>query len=273
MFNPFFGFGGLLDRFDSVGPHCHVRETPTSAILEVEVPRYTPEEIKVASDPTYGTVNISAQRANQNEDDDMLLFSASPLTRFSRTFTFSPYYYDVSKFTTSLAYGVLTVTVPKLERRAIEANQQQQQQQPEAVTVFGGNNKGELVAKTSPEEFEALTRARWPPVVKREENATALTYKCELPPTVTKDHITLQLHGRHLDLSVNYDRHTKSKHSEESHSVTYSTTFTVPQGTQPNDIHTTYENGLLVVTLDKPQQQQQQAKQAIPVDPKPASKA
>jgi len=90
-------------------------------------------------------------------------------------------------------------------------------------------------------------------VIRHEDTAQALTYKCEMPATVTKDHIKLSLAGRNLTLSIGYDYSVKTKEREESQSLSYATTLGVPEGTTPADISTALENGTLTVTLAKHQ--------------------
>lgn len=256
MLSPFFGFNGLFNSFDnSIGPHVEVRESETHAFIEMEVPRYRAAEIKLESDPQSGLITVIGKRdtGSRGNEYDRLLFSSAPVSGFRRSFRFSPDYYDLSKAESSLEFGIFTLKVPKRDTKAIEAKMAVAAKESKPVTVFSGGNarSKDVVSKTTPEEFSAITHARWPPKIKQEEDAQSLTYKCELPPTVSKEHLSLTLRGRLLELCVDYKRHTKTDHGEETQTATFSTTLPVPQGTKPEDIHTVYESGTLTITLAK----------------------
>jgi HSP20 family molecular chaperone IbpA len=269
MLAPFFGFRGMLDNFDNCAPHAQVRETSSDALLEMEVPRFRAEDIRVDRNLQTGLITVTGSRQKMMEEDlqardvdlfGTLVWSTCPLTRFQKQFHLSPQHYDLSKLESHVAHGVLMIKIPKLaqpqqiagepQHQQLQLQNQQAPQQP--VTIFGGKaHSTDVVAKTTPQEFEALRHARWPPTIKVEQKPDAMVYRCELPPTVTADHIDLQMAGRSLTLSINYERHSMSDTSEESQQMTYSTGLTVPEGTMPEDVHTAFENGCLTVELAK----------------------
>jgi HSP20 family molecular chaperone IbpA len=246
MLAPFFGFRGLLDTFDSTAPFVEVRETDKAAILEVEVPRYTADELSVDVDAASGRLTLIGRRGGKPEEDDgfgTLLFVSSPLASFQKTFHFSPKHYDLSQLKSDLKNGVFRVSVPKFPPPAVIA----------PVTIFGGKASSDaVVAKTTPQELETLRAAKWPPSIRVKETDTAVAYECKLPPTVTQDHLELTLRGQDLVLSINYAREEKTATREEHQSMTYSTSMRVPKGTTPKDIHTELgKDGMLTIQLEK----------------------
>jgi len=242
MLTNFFGNRGFNDFYDNSAPYVQVRESDTSALIELEVPRYRSEELSVDCDESRGILTVTGRRTSQHHHADYvnLVYASSPLGNFRRSFLLSPELYDVAKHSTKLEAGIFTVIVPKVPR-------------PTAVQVFGGDSKGQLTKSTTPEEFKAVRATAWPPVIRNEDTAEAMTYKCELPPTVTKDHIGLELNGQHLTLSIGYEYTLSSKDRTESQSLSYSTTLGVPRGTTAADISTGLNNGVLTITLAKHQ--------------------
>jgi HSP20 family molecular chaperone IbpA len=270
MLSPFFGFRGLFDTFDNTAPYGQARETTKGVILELEVPRYEAKDLSVDVDTTTGRVTVigrasSAQQTNKGTTEDeefgQLIYASSPLVNFQRTYYVNPQLYDLSKLTTDLRNGVFYIRVPKLPPTAPS-------QSPKAVTIFGSGQSRELVPKTTPQEFAALQNTRWPPALKREEKDNVVVYRCNLPPTVSADHIDLTLRGSSLVLTVNYATEKKDKNYEESQSMSYSTSFLLPDGTKPEDIHTEYKNGELVIQAEK----HPNPKQAVSVNPETATK-
>jgi len=245
MLTSFFRPSGLFDWMENTAPYAQVRESEKATMLEMEVPRYHMDEIRIDADVKNGILTVSGHRPREryNVDEEQLMWSTAPLGDFRRSFSFSPNWYDLSKYETNLDAGVLMITVPK--REAPPAHQ--------PLRIFGGGKEGQLVTTTTPEEFRAVRRARWPPMIHRDETASELTYRCELPPTVSKDHIKLDLNGRALSLSIMYQYTVQTEYREEAQSLSYSTTLTVPQGTKPADISTSYENGIMTISLSKHQ--------------------
>jgi HSP20 family molecular chaperone IbpA len=247
MLTNFFGNRGFFNdwAYDNSAPYFQIRESEKAAMIELEVPRYRAEDLSVDCDADHGIITVTGRRgaAHDTEEFSNLVYASSPLGSFRRSFSFAPKLYDVAKFSTKLDAGVFQVIVPK----------QTPPPAPQPVTVFGGNKEGQLVTTTTPEEFKAIRNTKWPPVIRHEETAEALTYKCEMPPSVTKDHIKLSLVGRALTLSIGYDYSVKSKNREESQSLSYATTLAVPQGTNASDITTAMDNGVLTITLAKHQ--------------------
>jgi HSP20 family molecular chaperone IbpA len=246
MLTNFFGNRGFFNdsSSDNSAPYFQVRESEKAAMIELEVPRYRAEDLSVDCDADHGTLTVTGRRgASHDTEFSNLVYASSPLGSFRRSFSFAPSFYDVSKFSTKLDAGVFQVIVPKKTPPPA----------PKALTIFGGNTEGQLVTATTPEEFKAIRNTKWPPVIRHDETAQALTYTCEMPPSVKKDHIQLSLSGRALTLSIGYDYSVKSKNCQESQSLSYSTTLAVPEGTNASDITTAMDNGVLTLTLAKHQ--------------------
>lgn len=248
---PFFGFRGFGDLFDPlphpmVGPQANVREAPNFVEIELEVPRFRPDDIAVNIDANSGLITVEGHRASVTEEEqEHLLFSSSPLSNFRKHYRFSPQHYDFGNVSWKVDCGIFQLRLPK----------RQVPPPPQPVVVYGQPQAGqsqELVETTTPEQMALFRQAAWPPSLKVDEAANALTYKCQLPAGVTQDHVELDLYGRSLVLSVNYSRHRRTAHGEDSESATYSTSFPVPEGTTPTDIHTAMgENNTLAITVDK----------------------
>jgi len=78
-----------------------------------------------------------------------------------------------------------------------------------------------------------------------------------MPPTVTSDHLDLNLQGRNLTLGVHHQLQQVKKDTagntvfNQQQSVQYSTNLIVPEGTSASDISTEYTNGNLTITVSK----------------------
>jgi HSP20 family molecular chaperone IbpA len=242
MLSNFFGNHGFFsDRSYESAPYYQVRESDAAAQIELEVPRYHQEDLNVNCDVDHGQLTVTGKHVDRSDPNfHNLVYATTSLGNFRRTFSFEPTLYDVSKFSTKLVNGIFSITVPK-------------KPQAQPLTVFGGNDKGQLVTTTTPKEFSAVCNSRWPPQIRHEETAQALTYKCDMPPSVRPEHIQLSLTGRALTLSIGYEYTSKSKDRQESQSLYYSTTLGVPQGTTAKDITTAMDNGVLTITLAKHQ--------------------
>jgi HSP20 family molecular chaperone IbpA len=247
MLTNFFGNRGFYDQWDdyNTAPYAQVRESDKAVLLQLEVPRYRAEDIQVTSDVDQGILTVTGRQppAQYESEFENLVYATSSLGSFRRSFSFSPRHYDIANFSTKIENGVLSIIVPK----------QPKAPEPQAVTVFGGDEKGQLVTATTPELFKQIRGTKWPPTIRHEETAQALTYKCEMPPSITKDHVSIALRGQSLTLSIGYEYSLKTKNGEESQSLSYSTALAVPAGTVASDVSTSLDNGTLTITLAKHQ--------------------
>jgi len=219
-----------------------VRESNKAVCIEIEVPRYRPEDLTYTVDSSKGEVTVVGKQPEQlhPQENERLLFSSTPMSGFRRTYHVSPNHFDLGKITTRLECGVFTLIAPRLANTSTEP-----------VTVFGENNKDDrYVPNASSMEVSDLRHSHWPPSIRVSETSTGLTYRCQLPASVQRDHIELQLVNNVLKLTVHYIRRVQTEHHDYSETASYSTSWTVPDGTLASDVHTTYTYGLLTVYVD-----------------------
>lgn len=272
-------FGTFFDDFDyfgsNAGPAIHVRESDGALTLELEVPRYRPEDITVE----HRANNVLVVAGNRPEDRphhdfafNQFLYGEAPSSRFRRAFQVPPGF-DGSKATHAVNFGVLSIVIPRAAAPP----------KPTPIAIAGatsGKNADAhtnepvvdkhgltVTATSTPAEYHAVSRMKWPPTIKTDDSNDAITYTASMPPSVTADHIDLQLQRDGLRLGVHHKRQLVKKDDKgnvvfnEESSVQYSTNLRVPEGTTPQDVSTTYENGSLVVKVAK----HADSKQQVPV--------
>lgn len=291
---PFFGLRGMCDPFFhndpffsfsnpfSCEPQAHARESADALLLEIDLPRFNPEEVHVNVDAESGHLTVKGERPHQPARGfDHFLFGAAQPTQFSRTFFFSPATYDLTKATQVLERGVLYITVPKRPQPPVV--------EPTPVLLFDGRGQraaaiaerkassGEMVATTTSDNNDneepsspaykvaLLQRAQWPPRTEVEENESVFKYVFDLPVEVTAHNLTAKLVGRTLSLQVA----TSHKQQGASRSVTYTQSFAVPEGTAPENIHTEFEPGKFTVIIDKAPAPGDKKQQHVPVSQAP----
>jgi len=234
------------NQFDPASPltvGSNVRESAKAVCIEIDVPRYKPEDISYTVEAQKGMITIIGKRPEplHADEDERLLFSSTPMSGFRRSYHVSPKHFDLSKITTRLEYGVFTLICPRIVTATTEP-----------VTVFGEHTKDDrFVPNATSMEVSDLRHSHWPPSIRVSESSTGLTYRCQLPPSVQRDHIEMQLVGNVLKLSIHYVRRVQTDHHDYSETATYSTSWNVPDGTLASDVHTTYTYGLLTVYIDK----------------------
>jgi HSP20 family molecular chaperone IbpA len=286
--SPFWGFRGLFDdrplsMMDN-GPRYEIRESQQALRIELEVPRYHSEDITVQADAESGLITVTGERRGSGErnDDaaqrfDNLLVASSPLTSFRRSFHVATSLYDMAQVQHSVADGVLTITVPKLQGRQLEVAQSKQpREQQQRLTQSGTQEQphgqlqqregdthrqqhgGQLQAHgRQDEEGRVATRSLFGDRffgdgqlmrIRKSEDEKALTYDVLMSRSIPRENISLELVGNMLRVKAKYQH--KTEHSSDS--ATYEASVTVPRNTQPQDIHSEYEDGRLRITLDKP---------------------
>jgi len=278
-------FGTFFDDFDFLGansgPAFHVRESDTALILELEVPRYRHEDITVeqrANNVLVVTGNRPDERPHHDQSYNQFLYGDTPSTRFRRAFSVPPGF-DGSKATHSLQFGVLSIVIPRAAAP------------PTPTPIAIANTKGEVVsapapgevkdkrglivtATSTPAEYNAVAKMKWPPQIKVDDQNDAITYTATMPPSVTADHIDLHFVRDGLRLGVHHQRQLVKKDDKgnvvfnEEQSVQYSTMLKVPDGTTAQDVSTSYDNGTLVVKVSK----HPNPTQSVPVADKTAPK-
>jgi len=262
-------FGSFFDEFDhygmTVGPAVHLRESDSALIIELEVPRYRAEDLRVEvrDDTLVVSGNRPEGRPHYDDAFSQFLFGEAPSNAFRRAFHI-PQGFDPAKVAHELSFGVLTVTIA---RRPTPPPQPA----PVKVPIAGApstavtapqtttDSRGLTVTSTAlPAEYNAVAQMNWPPKVKVDDSENAIKYTCSMPPSLTGDHIDLSLRGRSLNLAVNHQRRVEKKDKDgnvvfnEEQAVSYSTPLLVPDGTTAKDISTEFRDGNLVVTVSKP---------------------
>lgn len=250
-FNPF-GFRAFDDDFlpSAAEPAAYARESDTAMLLEMDVPRYRADEIKVTGDGNTGVLTVVGRRAVGAFEDaqgvfPLVLFGQATPTHFSRAFRFARKAYDVTKAAHVVEHGVLRITVPKVPAPP----------PPTAVTLFDGAHRvaaDGTVATVGQDlddwRVQLMQRAPWPPATKVDESDKQYSYTFELPAEVQPQHLKLELVGSQLVLQVHCTSHPDAR---AQRSITFSQSFTVPAGTTAERIHTRYEPGKFAIAIDK----------------------
>jgi len=276
MLGPWLGFRGMFDDLDmSVGgPRVQVRESANAVRIELEVPRYRESDLRVDTDMDRGIITVTGTKASATDrapEFEHLLFASEPMGSFRRSFNVSPQLYNIDGLSSSLADGVLTITVPKRQQQQ-QAIQQAGGARPQPVTLFG--NREAAMAPATRKEMRHLHNARTIMSVRKVEDANnMLTYECDVAPFVTRDHIEINLLGRMLNIGVRYSYDVKRQNYSSSEQATYWTSVAVPEGTTANDVHTTFNEGKLTIKLDKHGQQSGGSPSAVPVKDTPPTQA
>lgn len=276
MLSLFPRFGTFFDDMDMYhgGPTIHTRETHDgSLVLEVEVPRYTAADIKVAVRGDVLEVAGQLPAAAQN-DRDQFLYGEPQMSQFKRAVRI-PAWFDASKETHQVANGVLTIVVPPRPAPAppVHLPIAKPVAPSRELTSTTTTDKHGLIVKTtggSAAEFNAVSHLKWPPRVQVDDSDNQLKYTCTMPASVPAECIDLDFQGNNLRLSVHHtrqlskqDQHGKTVF-DESQSVQFSNLLRVPEGTKAEDISTAYNGGNLVITVSK----HPNPTQAVPVTEK-----
>jgi HSP20 family molecular chaperone IbpA len=274
-----FGFRGLLDDVfpthndilpglnSFAEPPVNARESDKALMLEIDVPRYRADEIRVESNSRTGIVTVTGHRAPGAFEDATgnyphLLFGQASPTHFQRSFRCAPMGYDVGRVSHMLDHGVLRITIPKVQAPP----------PPKAITLFDGahpvGSDGTLTtvdSEAADKQVRRLQRTRWPPVTKVNETDTQFLYDFVLPPEVHHQHLKLDLVGSQLTLQV-HAGHSDKGDGLGSRYVTFSQSFIVPAGTTADRVHTSYEPGKFTIAIDKvPTTGGRAASQDVPV--------
>ena len=99
------------------------------------------------------------------------------------------------------------------------------------------------------------TPASWVPTADIEQTEDAIVFKLEMPD-MTKDDVSIEIHGR--TLLITGERHEEKEEKHEGYLARersyggFSRSFLLPEGSDEDDIEATFENGLLKVTVPRP---------------------
>jgi HSP20 family molecular chaperone IbpA len=250
--DPFFHTPGF---FYPTAHHHHpsyqvsVYEIKEGAMVEVEVPRFRPDEVKVTADFDTGVVTIEG-RHPMGAAEQGATHSASQVESFKRYFTVDPTMLDLSKMVTQVNDGLLTIRIPqkphapkpeppKATSIAIAGT-------PAAITE--GPNKDNQVAKADNHLY-----SHWPPkleVATKPADGVAVRYDYALPRGVNPENVKVQVldnGGLRVDVSHSTKREEGNYHEERSASFTRY--FQLPAGTKPERVVAKFDNGHLKVEV------------------------
>jgi HSP20 family protein len=94
------------------------------------------------------------------------------------------------------------------------------------------------------------------PAMDVRDTGNAIAVSCELPG-LRKEDVNIELHSNRLTISGQRSEQSKSEGenwiSQERRFGNFSRTISLPEGVRPEDIHADFANGMLELTVQKPQ--------------------
>jgi len=177
FFGDFFNFPRHGDFVQSSpGPAAYCRVLEKGLEIELEVPRFRKENIKVEPDERTGRLLISGKRESPKEGKGTLHVAGTSVPSFRRVFTVDPRVYDLKKIATNVEDGILNVTIPYVETKvAIERPPEVQQKEKAALQTPSGaadaSNEGPIQVTRSPSVGSSAPSG----TSTGEENANAVT--------------------------------------------------------------------------------------------------
>jgi HSP20 family molecular chaperone IbpA len=236
-----------MPTFEQTFP-LSAHEGDKEVTVELEVPRYRPEDIKVSADAATGSVTIEGQRGAQPPSGTGRTHTHVGVPHFKRQFTVSPRLYDLGKMTTTVDAGLLTISIPRKEvPKAIE---------PKATPVAVEGKGGEVATTKKEEGTVALPFQHihhWPPklqVVKGNKPGLAVTYRYDLPAGIPAGEVKVDmLDNGALRIDVNHKHRKESEHGFEEHTASFTRHLQLPEGTKPEDVVANYKDGHLSIDV------------------------
>jgi HSP20 family molecular chaperone IbpA len=235
--------------------HLAAHEVEDGVVVELEVPRYRSEDIKVTTDLATGIVTIEGRRPETRQGTQAHTSTSVPA--FKRAFTVAPSQYDLTKLTSSVENGLLTIHVPRKPREEPKpiappkftnvaiANA--------AAPVPASTDKQLAVAGKANQVAELPKRGQWPPrmqMVEKTAAGVAQTYDVALPPAILPENVKLSvLEDGTLRVDVSYSVRKESDHGYEEQSGSFSRYVSLPEGTKPEDVSARLEGGHLKIDV------------------------
>lgn len=144
FFGDFYNFPRINDFVQSSpGPSASCRVQEKGLELELEVPRFRQEDIKIESDDKTGRLVILGKReAQRGAQKGTFHLAGSSIPSFRRVFTIDPHVYDLKQISTHLEDGVLHLLIPYAERKPMIEQQAQGQGGALKETVTGRPSVG-----------------------------------------------------------------------------------------------------------------------------------
>jgi HSP20 family protein len=97
--------------------------------------------------------------------------------------------------------------------------------------------------------------ASWVPTTDIEQTEDAIVFKLDMP-NMTKDDVSIEIHGRTLTISGERREEKEQKHegylSRERSYGKFSRSFLLPDGVEEDDISASFEDGQLKVSVPRP---------------------
>jgi HSP20 family molecular chaperone IbpA len=200
--------------------------------IEVEVPRFKPEELKVEANPKTGVIRIWGSRGKGKPS-------------FQHRLLVSPKVYDVEKQTSSLQDGVFTVTVPQKQMIAEKPQEKATTAKHPATGEMQEASEGQIAVQAP------HTAAEWPPRLVRQVDGNITVYSCHLPEDVKPEDVQISFleHGA-LRLRVTAQKEEKSPDSSFSEYTTWETQFPLPKDVSPSGVKAELKNGKLQIVAE-----------------------
>jgi HSP20 family molecular chaperone IbpA len=253
--DPFFrapAFHTMLAPFEST-LNLAAHEVADGVEVELEVPRYRAEDIKVTTSVDTGLVTIEGKR-EQRDAAAASTHTATTVPAFRRSFTVSPRRYDLTKLTSKVEDGLLVIRIP---RKAAESPKKlEAKAQPVSIA---GTLAPQITESKSADAKDtgkvALWGAmpQWPPrlqVTERSAPGVAMTYTVALPEKVQPENVKLQVYDDGaLRVDVAYSTRKESEHGFEEHSASFTRFLQLPEGTPQDAVSARFEGGQLKIDV------------------------
>jgi HSP20 family molecular chaperone IbpA len=221
----------LLDDCSSRFPiMTNIKED--TLFIEVEVPRFKPDELNVDVNPKTGVIRISGNRGKGKPS-------------FQHRLLVSPKVYDVENHTSALQDGVFTVSIPR--RKVIAAKPQEK---PDAENPATGE------VQKAPQAEVATPSEEWPPRLLRKTEGTTTTYSCRLPAQVKPEDVQISVleHGA-LRLRLTLSNEEKTAQSSYRRDAVWETQFPLPKDVTAKGVKAELKDGqLMIVAQPEPHQ-------------------
>jgi HSP20 family molecular chaperone IbpA len=141
-------------------PQAQCRVTDDGLVLELEVPRFKKEHISVEAVPHSGRVVVTGKRDSQSAPN-ALHSAGRTMPSFQRAFSVSPRVYNLTKLTSTVEDGVLTIRIPHhTEAEPASPKLPPASRQDEAIAV---NEVPPAVPAESAVAARQSTDFAWPP--------------------------------------------------------------------------------------------------------------
>jgi HSP20 family molecular chaperone IbpA len=213
--------------------------------IEVEVPRYKADELKVEANAKTGVISVRGDRKENRG-------------QFHHRLLVSPNVYEVEKQTSELKDGVFIITIPvrKVDPKKLEEKKQaEEKKQREGAVATTGSQQ---VAVSKPLDLSK----NWPPQLSHKTEGTMTTYTCQLPPDVKPEDVQVSvLESGVLRVRAKMSAAQTQPGNVYRESATWEVQFPLPEGVHRNAVKAELKDGLLMISASA----EPQATSSIPV--------